>query len=105
MQAVFLKDPAAVLDWYFDWAGLRNGTGESDWLAGGETITQYTITVTPTGENGLDVQGAEMINGATAVRVWLASGEAGVTYRLACLIETSAGRQDERTATVKVRQR
>lgn len=104
-MAVFLKDPAAVLDWYFDWAALRNGTGESDWLAGGETIAQHTITVTPAGEGGLEAQDSELINGASAVRVWLKSGVAGMTYRLACLIETSAGRKDERTATVKVRQR
>lgn len=100
---MFLKDPAAILDWYFDWAALTNKTGESDWLAGGETIMAHTVTVAPAGE--LVVASSAAINGATAVQVWLSGGAAGATYRVTCQVVTSAGRTDERSMMVKVRQR
>ena len=98
----FTKDPDAVLDWYFDWAALSNGTGESDWLAGGESITAATVTVAP---SGLTAGEPAIVNGGTAVQVWLSAGVAGVDYRVTCRVATSAGRTDERSATVKVRQR
>lgn len=99
----FTKDPDAVLDWYFDWAALSNGTGESDWLAGGESITEAVVTVAPTG--GLTAGEPAVVNGGTAVQVWLSGGVAGQRYSVACRVTTSAGRIDERTAQVNVRQR
>lgn len=99
---MWLKDPAAVLDWYFDWAALSNETGDSDWLASGETITEAAVTVTP---SGLTAGAPAIINGGTAVRVWLSAGNAGSDYRVTCQVTTSAGRIDERSETVKVRQR
>ena len=98
----FTKDPDAVLDWYFDWAALSNGTGESDWLAGGESIADHEVTVAPA---GLVADSSAVVNGGTAVQVWLSGGVAGVDYRVTCQVATSAGRTDERSATVKVRQR
>jgi len=98
----FTKDPDAVLDWYFDWAALSNGTGESDWLAGGESITDHAVTVAPT---GLTADSSAVVNGGTAVQVWLSGGVAGQRYTVACKVTTSAGRIDERTAQVNVRQR
>lgn len=98
----FTKDPDAVLDWYFDWAALSNGTGESDWLAGGESITTATVTVAPA---GLTAGEPAIVNGGTAVQVWLSAGVAGQRYTVACRVTTSAGRTDERTAQVNVRQR
>ena len=98
----FTKDPDAVLDWYFDWAALSNGTGESDWLAGGESIVDHTVTAAPA---GLTVESSAIVNGGTAVQVWLSAGVAGQRYTVACRVTTSAGRTDERTAQVNVRQR
>ena len=102
-MATFTKDPDAMLDWYFDWAALSNGTGESDWLAGGESITEAAVTVAPTG--GLTAGEPAVVNGGTAVQVWLSGGVAGQRYSVACRVTTSAGRIDERTAQVNVRQR
>ena len=99
----FTKDPDAMLDWYFDWAALSNGTGESDWLAGGESITEAAVTVAPTG--GLTAGEPAIVNGGTAVQVWLSGGVAGQRYTVACRVTTSVGRIDERTAQVNVRQR
>ena len=85
-----IKDPSAVLDWMFDW---------SDWLASGETIISHTIT----GETGITVDSST--ESAGKVTVWLSGGTAGENYKVACLIETSAGRTDERTIWIKVTNR
>ena len=85
-----IKDPSAVLDWMFDW---------SDWLASGETITDHTITV----DTGITNDSST--EDAGKVTVWLSGGTAGINYKVACLITTSAGRTDERTIWIKVTDR
>ena len=85
-----LKDPSAVLDYVFDWTG---------WLASGETIDTHTITV----DTGLTKDSSTELDGK--VTVWLSGGTAGINYKVACLITTSAGRTDERTIWIKVTNR
>ena len=85
-----LKDPSAVLDYVFDW---------TEWLATGETITDYTITA----DTGITVDSST--EDAGKVTVWLSGGTAGINYKVACLITTSAGRTDERTIWIKVTDR
>lgn len=85
-----IKDPSAILDWMFDW---------SDWLASGETIISHTITV----DTGITNDSSTEDDGK--VTVWLSGGTAGENYKVACLIETSAGRTDERTIWIKVTNR
>ena len=82
-----LKDPSAVLDYVFDWTG---------WLAAGETITDHTITA----DTGIMVDSST--EDAGKVTVWLSGGTAGINYKVACLVETSAGRTDERTLWIRV---
>ena len=85
-----LKDPSAVLDYVFDW---------TEWLATVETITDYTITA----DTGITVGSSTELDGK--VIVWLSGGTAGINYKVACLITTSAGRTDERTIWIKVTNR
>ena len=85
-----LKDPSAVLDYVFDW---------TEWLATVETITDYTITA----DTGITVDSSTEDDGI--VTVWLSGGTAGINYKVACLVETSAGRTDERTIWIKVVER
>ena len=85
-----LKDPSAVLDYAFDWTG---------WLAAGETITDHTITA----DTGITVDSSTESDGK--VTVWLSGGTAGINYKVACLITTTAGRTDERTIWITVRER
>ena len=99
-----IKDPDARLDYYFDWKALTNGTGESDWLAGGETITAFTVTA-DAGITVDDDPAPALINGATAVKVWLSGGTAGRVYAVTNHIETSAGRTDDRTLMIRVQER
>lgn len=82
-----LKDPSAVLDYVFDWTG---------WLATGETIDTHTITV----DTGLTKDSSTESGGK--VTVWLSGGTAGINYKVACLVTTSAGRTDERTLWIRV---
>ena len=82
-----LKDPSAVLDYVFDW---------TEWLATGETITGHTITA----DTGITDDSSTEDDGK--VTVWLSGGTAGINYKVACKITTSAGRTDERTIWIKV---
>ena len=82
-----LKDPSAVLDYVFDW---------TEWLATVETITDHTITA----DTGITVDSSTESDGK--VTVWLSGGTAGINYKVACKITTSAGRTDERTLWIRV---
>lgn len=86
----FLKDPDATLDYGVDW---------SDWLAQGETITGSVWTLTA----GITKYNESY--GTTATTVWLQGGVSGTTYRATNHITTSEGRQDDRTLTIKVKDR
>lgn len=88
----FPKDPSAVLDYAFDWVALG-------WLASDETISDYTITVS----EGLTKDSDGELNGI--VTVWLSGGTAGTDYTVACEITTSEGRTEERTITIRCRDR
>ena len=93
-----LKDPSAVLDYVFDW---------TEWLAAGETIAVDSETgeklITITADTGITVDSSTESDGK--VTVWLSGGTAGINYKVACLITTSAGRTDERTIWIKVVER
>jgi hypothetical protein len=101
MADTFIKDPSAVLDYKFDWKAKTNSTGQSDWLASGETLSTKTITA----DSGITVDSSALSDTNTSVTVWLSGGTAGDDYTVACLITTSASRTDERSITVKCRQR
>lgn len=101
MAQTYIKDPNAVLDYSFDWKALTNGSGTSDWLATSETISSYTVTAT----TGLTVDSDALANGNTSVTAWLSGGTAGLTYGVICHIVTSAGREDDRTITIRMTER
>lgn len=99
MDDLFPKDPAAVLDYRFDWKPLTNAQDNaiSDWLASTETISSHSVTAS----TGLTVDSSELASTNTAVIAWLSGGTAGRTYRVTCQIVTSAGRTDERSITIQ----
>ena len=89
MPQTFLKDPAAVLPYSWDW---------SDWLRE-DTIQTATVTAPA----GLTV--VNTVVAAKAVTAWLGGGVAGKNYSVVCHIFTAAGSQDERTISVKITDR
>lgn len=90
-MTTFVKDPDATLDFAWDW---------SSWLASGETISDQTVTV----PSGLTTAVA-VSQSSGVVTVWLSGGTVGESYAVACLVTTSDARIDERTMTIKVRDR
>ena len=100
-QSDFVKDPDAVLDYKFDWKASTNGTGDSDWLASGETIASHTIDE----DTGITVDSSSITDTNTSVTVWLSGGTEGITYAVRCEIVTSASRTDERTMRILVEER
>jgi hypothetical protein len=87
-----VKDPSARLDYVWDWTA---------WLAAGETITGQTVAV-DSGDVAVDGTPTQTAGKVTA---WLTGGTAGTTSLVTCHITTNAGRQDDRTRTVIVRNR
>lgn len=92
MAQVFLKDPAAVLDYKFDW---------SSWLASGETISTQTTTAA----TGLTVDSSSITDTNTTVTAWLSGGTAGTEYTVTNQIVTSSSRTDERAIRIRVENR
>ncbi len=93
LTTILTKDPDAILDYEIDWAA---------WLASGDSIDTATWTSAPTGI--IADSPAPAVDG-TKARVWLDGGTAGQTYQLTCHIETTQGREDDRTVKVKVKNR
>lgn len=91
MPTTYLADPESVLDYSFDWA--------TSWLDDGETISSYTVTV-PAG-----MTLASHSQAAGVVTAWISGGTVNTRYRVECKIVTSAGRTDERSITISVRER
>lgn len=98
-NAVKEKTLTSVLDYKFDWAALTNGSGESDWLESGETISSFTI-VAP---SGITVDQSAKADTDTSVVMWLSGGTAiGSVYDIDCNIVTDSSPAREETMTMTV---
>lgn len=83
-----IKDPAAILDYGYDW---------SEWLPEGDAI----IASSWVADTGINVT-ANTFDASTTT-VWLSGGAVMETYKVVNHITTTDGRQDERTIYVKMR--
>lgn len=87
----FVKDPDATLDYRADW---------TLWLDGDTIATSSWIVPA-----GLTNE-AEAINAENTVAiVWLSGGTLGQKYEVINRIVTNAGRTDDRTLTIRIRQK
>lgn len=84
------KDPNSKLDYVFDW---------SEWLNGDTLVAGTTVTV-PAGLTKV----SETFNTTTAT-VWISGGTAGATYNVSCHIVTAAGREEDQSIRLKVKQK
>lgn len=89
--AVFLKDPAAVIDYAVDW--------QAAYLAGATIIDSRWVVV----PDGLMVAAASHDAGRSTVT--LSGGARGAVYRLTNRVTFSDGRSDERSLDVRVEDR
>ncbi len=88
---VFTKDPDAILDYHFDWAG-----GE-DWLD--DDAISSSSWIVPSGiTNDLDT------NTTTVATIWLSGGTAGQTYVVVNRIVTVDGRTNDASIIINVRE-
>lgn len=88
----YIKDPAARLDYTWDW---------TDWLADvNDTITSATVTVPP----GLTAVGDAVIT-ATMVTQRISGGDLDTGYRMVCQITTAGGLIDERSIDITINNR
>ncbi len=89
-QVAYVKDPQAVLDYTVDW---------TDWLVAADVISSHTVTV----PSGITKDSSSDTD--TAVTAWISGGTADTSYDVVYHVTTTAGRQDDRTVTLHVRQR
>lgn len=87
------KDPQAFLDYELDLV-------EKGWLAEGETITDQSATCPDT-----DITINEATEADGVIRFWASGGVAGTDYFVTVQFTTSAGRIDQRTVLIPVRDR
>jgi len=93
-MSMILKDPEAVLDYAWNWANWLDTSTTPN-----ESIIAHTITV----PSGLTLESSTAASGI--VTAWISGGTVGTTYRVECLIVTTAGRTDERSLWITVQER
>lgn len=92
-MAIFLKDPAARLDYAVDWSGS----------SGSATIVDSDWRVEPADPAGIVVSAT--LAEPTRTGATFAGGVPGNVYRIANHITLSDGRQDERSLSLRVEDR
>jgi hypothetical protein len=92
--AIFLKDPAAVIDYAVDW--------QTEYLAG-QTIIASDWSVAPAETGGIMVVAASHDAGRSQAMV--GGGRHGAVYRLRNRVTFSDGRSDERSLDLRVEAR
>lgn len=85
-RKVFVKTPAGVLDYGFDW---------STWLDG-DTLQSSTLIA----DAGITIGASN--NNDTIASVWLQGGVIDSLYRVTNRITTVGGRTDERTMFIQI---
>ena len=85
----FTKDPDATLDYKVDW---------SSWLID-DTITASLWIVPPELNNEVDT-----FTDSSAT-IWLSGGSVGSSYEVVNRITTAAGRIDDRTITIRMKEK
>ena len=89
----FRKDPDAILDFSWDW---------SEWLeVNDDRIVSFEIEVDGV---TLEADPAPATDGSV-VTAWFSGGTAGTRATATCHIVTNAGREDDRTMTIVIRER
>lgn len=102
-MAIYLKDPAAVIDYAVDWAAayLAGATTEATTEAGAvATIVDSSWAVVP---GGLAIATSRHDAGRSTAT--LSGGTRGCVYRLTNRVTFSDGRSDERSLDVRVEDR
>lgn len=95
----YFKDPNSVVDYVFDFAGLLNSSGYSNYLEYGEIISGATAL---SSSADLNIDSVLKIKNDTAVQVWVSGGVLGAIYTLTVRITTSDNRVDDRSISIVI---
>ena len=87
----FTKDPQAVLDYAIDWTKWLDEVGDS---------IETSTWIVPTG-----LTKVTETNTTKLATVWLSGGTVGENYTVTNRITTVGGRADDRSITIRVRER
>lgn len=87
----FDKQPVEVLDYDINF---------SDWMQAGDTINGLTVTA----DTGITVNSSSYNVNTHTVKVWLAAGIDGNTYKVTATITTTNGRTKQAEIKIKVRE-
>jgi len=87
----FTKDPQAVLDYAIDWTKWLDEVGDS---------IETSTWIVPTG-----LTKVTETNTSKLATVWLSGGTVGENYTVTNRITTVGGRADDRSITIRVRER
>lgn len=90
-KQVITKDPDAILDYSIKW---------TDWLISPDTI----ITATAVSDD-LALTIVSVVHDGYIVTMWVSGGTPGGRSSLRCRITTQAGRTDDRTVYLKIKER
>lgn len=71
---------------------------DTNFLVGGDTIESYTLDE----DEGITLDAHSVTDDATTITVWLTGGTAYTHYRVRVHVVTVAGREKERTITMRV---
>ncbi|WP_262694478.1 phage fiber-tail adaptor protein [Kordiimonas aquimaris] len=93
-MTLYLKDPQSTVDYSVDW---------TTWLVAGEAITSTEWSITPSDTSAPTL--GNIIDGDTVQGVYVSGGIAGRRYHLTCRIETDAGRQADRSLSLRIMER
>jgi hypothetical protein len=90
-KSSIIKDPDATLDYTFDWTA---------WLAGiTDSIVSFQFIIDP----GIVLVSSSFL-GALVTAI-ISGGTDGGAYNVTCRITTAAGRIDDRSMTIKIKDR
>jgi hypothetical protein len=95
-KATILKDPDAILDYTFDW---------TQWLAAASVTPDTIATAVGAVSGAVTAAINSTSHDAQKVTLWVSGGAAGEKIVLRCRITTAAGRTDDRTVYLKVKDR
>lgn len=96
-KATINKDPAAELDYTFDWTAYLSPMLE---------IIVGTPVITIKNNNAVNTATlTHQSNTTTIVTAWIAGGTIGDTLSVNCKIVTQGGRTDDRTIYIKIKAR
>lgn len=97
-KATIKKDPDATLDYPFDFTDWLTDIGDTISAALVIPVAGILLDTVGHGPNGYSVSGMKVI-------AWLKGGTIDETYQVTCRVTTAAGRIDDRSIFVNIKDR